>query len=37
MQPKNGKGQYVKDTVMNRIRHLFHSIMWKVEKWGRRK
>jgi len=33
MQPKNKKGQYIKQTFSNKVKYVFNVIIWKVEKW----
>jgi hypothetical protein len=33
MQPKNKKGQYIKQTFSNKVKYVFNVIIWKIEKW----
>jgi hypothetical protein len=33
MQPKNKKGQFVKQTFINKVKYVFNVVIWKVERW----
>ena len=33
MQATNKKGQYVKQTAMNKLKYAFNVVIWKIERW----
>jgi len=33
MQPKNRKGKYIKNTLINQIKYMFNRVIWKIQDW----
>ena len=33
MQPKNRKGKFIKNTLMNKVKYMFNRVIWKVQDW----
>ena len=33
MQPKDRKGKYIKNTLINQIKYMFNRVIWKVQDW----
>ena len=33
MQPKDRKGKYIKNTLINQIKNMFNRVIWKVQDW----
>ena len=33
MQPKDRKGKFIKNTLMNKVKYMFNRVIWKVQDW----